>query len=278
MKHQKLWLALALSTLGAQAIAQTPPPTPAKSPETLCLVPAGQLIGKSVLGPSEDSRGEIGDIVVDAQSGQMHYAVLEVGGFIGIGEENRVVPWSSLQVQREPGDSNKLRVGTSLTAEQVKAAPKFKGDKAFDAETVRLVEASFGKDKMARPASATPTFVLTSALDEVKLAEASGADVGKVHSVILAPQEGRVAYAVIDTNKEAGGKDIAMPFKQLHYTITPEGALAATTKVQLDQLRSAPEFDSKDMKRMCSPQWIHELCTYYHCENCFPKARGSSTP
>jgi sporulation protein YlmC with PRC-barrel domain len=54
------------------------------------------LIGMEVRNRSDERLGEIKDLVVDLQSGKIAYAVLAVGGFLGVGEKLIAVPPSAL--------------------------------------------------------------------------------------------------------------------------------------------------------------------------------------
>jgi sporulation protein YlmC with PRC-barrel domain len=57
---------------------------------------ASKLIGKSVTNEQNQRIGEVNDIII-GKDGQT-YAVLEVGGFLGLGEKLVAVPYRSLQV------------------------------------------------------------------------------------------------------------------------------------------------------------------------------------
>jgi hypothetical protein len=41
--------------------------------------------------------GSIDDLMIDKQSGQVRYAVLEFGGFLGMGTDRYPLPWSMLK-------------------------------------------------------------------------------------------------------------------------------------------------------------------------------------
>jgi sporulation protein YlmC with PRC-barrel domain len=57
---------------------------------------ASKLIGKNVSNEQNQRIGEVNDIII-GKDGQT-YAVLEVGGFLGVGEKLVAVPYRSLQV------------------------------------------------------------------------------------------------------------------------------------------------------------------------------------
>ena len=80
---------------------------------------SADLIGTDVYGPDNKSVGEIDDVVVSPEN-KPSYALISYGGFLGMGQEQVVVPVSEIRVSAD----NYLFV--NLTAEQLKGAPKMK--------------------------------------------------------------------------------------------------------------------------------------------------------
>jgi sporulation protein YlmC with PRC-barrel domain len=58
---------------------------------------ATTIIGTVVKNPAGDSLGEIEEIMLDRSTGQVAYAVLSFGGFLGMGEKLFAVPWTSMR-------------------------------------------------------------------------------------------------------------------------------------------------------------------------------------
>lgn len=58
---------------------------------------ASHFIGAEVENTRGEVLGEIEDVVVDRADGSIAYAVLEVGGFWGLGETYYAMPWRALQ-------------------------------------------------------------------------------------------------------------------------------------------------------------------------------------
>ena len=79
-------------------------------------------IGKDVLNEAGDTIGEVEDIVTD-QSSNTVYAVVSVGGFLGIGDKNVLVPVDELNV----GAENVILMSQS-TEEDLKALPAYEDD------------------------------------------------------------------------------------------------------------------------------------------------------
>jgi sporulation protein YlmC with PRC-barrel domain len=79
---------LAISSTNSDAESHTPVPRR--------VVPASKVTGDRVRNPAGEDLGKIRDIVIDAATGQVAYAVLAFGGVLGMGEKLFAVPWRSL--------------------------------------------------------------------------------------------------------------------------------------------------------------------------------------
>ena len=60
---------------------------PAQARDKSGVLKASELIGMSVQGTDGKKLGEIKDLVIDPEEGGVEYAVLEFGGFVGIGDK-----------------------------------------------------------------------------------------------------------------------------------------------------------------------------------------------
>jgi sporulation protein YlmC with PRC-barrel domain len=83
---------------------------------------ADNLIGSAVYSPNEDNLGEVNDVVFD-QAGTIQGVVIDVGGFLGVGEKPVAVQYDALNVQKE--DNGDLRIVVNATQEQLEGAPAF---------------------------------------------------------------------------------------------------------------------------------------------------------
>ena len=84
------------------------------------LMGADTLIGDSVVNGSEESLGDIKEIMLDMHTGQVAYAVLSFGGFLGIGEKLFAVPWGALHL-----DTVNERFVLNVDKARLKNAPGF---------------------------------------------------------------------------------------------------------------------------------------------------------
>ena len=122
----------------AQATPATPPPPAAAAPKEQAKEPspppsvtvigardAHGILGRDVRGSANEDMGRIVDVIVD-RDGKVRAAVIDFGGFLGVGSRKIVVDWNALHFA---GVSNKSdSITLELTKEQVSAAPEYKED------------------------------------------------------------------------------------------------------------------------------------------------------
>ncbi|MGH8808456.1 MAG: PRC-barrel domain-containing protein [Noviherbaspirillum sp.] len=76
------------------------------------------LLGKTVVNDAKDKVGTIDDIIVTPDNAAS-YAIISVGGFVGIGKSDVAIPMKQIKLR----DGNLVLPGA--TKEAVKALPKF---------------------------------------------------------------------------------------------------------------------------------------------------------
>lgn len=103
---------------------------------------ASTLIGNDVYNRQEEDLGDIKEIMLDTQSGNVCYAVLSCGGFLGMGEKLFAVPWSALTL-----DTENKRFVLDVEADRLKNAPGFDKDRwpdMADAFWAQSIHSSYG--------------------------------------------------------------------------------------------------------------------------------------
>ncbi len=95
----------------------------------------------NVYNTAGDKLGSIDDLMIDKVSGQVRYAVLEFGGFLGMGTDRYPLPWNMLKY-----DVNREGYVVRLDKEQLEAAPKYQHDQApeFTSDYGRRVHNYYG--------------------------------------------------------------------------------------------------------------------------------------
>ena len=84
------------------------------------------VLGKQVRSAADENMGRIVDVVVD-RAGQVRAAVIDFGGFLGVGSRKIAVDWKALSFP--PPDDKAGRVTVELARDQVKAAPEYQEGK-----------------------------------------------------------------------------------------------------------------------------------------------------
>ncbi|MBO0347357.1 PRC-barrel domain-containing protein [Roseibium sp. CAU 1637] len=87
---------------------------------------ADELIGASVYDVAYNSVGEVGDVLLNAD-GQIEAAIVDAGGFLGLGEKEVAIDFSEVRIYREK-DGDDLYVKTSITEEALDNAPEYDED------------------------------------------------------------------------------------------------------------------------------------------------------
>lgn len=85
---------------------------------------AKDVIGMNVLSPSGEELGKVSDLIVDARSGQLVYAVVNAGGVLGVGGTSNAVPISALHYSTDRHESFTL----DLSRIEFQRAPVFSAD------------------------------------------------------------------------------------------------------------------------------------------------------
>ncbi len=108
-----------------QNATPTKEPAPPPSVTVIGARDAHGVLGRDVRSPADEDMGRIVDVIVD-RSGQVRAAVIDFGGFLGVGSRKIVVDWNALHFGRVASKSDSITL--ELTKEQVTAAPEYKED------------------------------------------------------------------------------------------------------------------------------------------------------
>jgi PRC-barrel domain len=81
------------------------------------------VLGRQVRSSAGEDMGRVVNVVVD-RDGQVRAAIIDFGGFLGVGNRKIAIDWNALHFP--PPDSKDSRITLDLTRDQVKAAPEYK--------------------------------------------------------------------------------------------------------------------------------------------------------
>lgn len=71
------------------------------SSTTRSVIAADRVEGTTVYNTAGEKLGSIDTLMIDKLSGQVRYAVLEFGGFLGMGTDRYPLPWTMLRYDTE---------------------------------------------------------------------------------------------------------------------------------------------------------------------------------
>jgi PRC-barrel domain len=138
------WIALAVAVTAASADndadkteppaanstppSTTNPPQPPATPEITVLAKheVEGVLGRDVRSAADEDMGRIVDVLVD-RAGQVRAAIIDFGGFLGVGSRKIAVDWGALHFP-EPGKPGQ-RITLELNRDQVNTAPEYKDGK-----------------------------------------------------------------------------------------------------------------------------------------------------
>jgi len=87
------------------------------------LISATTIMGDPVVNAAGDDLGKIEELMLGTTDGQVEYAVVSFGGFLGMGNKLFAVPWKKLQLQQD-----EHRFMLDVPRETLENAPGFDKD------------------------------------------------------------------------------------------------------------------------------------------------------
>jgi sporulation protein YlmC with PRC-barrel domain len=243
---------LSVSTI---ALAQTSPgpgtaPAPSAAPgiekQNRSVAPRemrlSKLIGADVNNTSAKDIGDVRDVVIDANSGRVHYLVLEYGGFLGMGEKLFAYPMTSFRV------ADRAALVLDVSEDRLRAAPGFDRKRwpDWNSEYRGSVDRFFG----ARgDAVQNARFVRGSQLLDAELRSKGGEDIGDVEDVVVDLSTGQVGYIVVEFDRGwfKSDKLVALPMRAFE-PVRERGTFASDLVLSIDKsrLQDAPTFSRDD--------------------------------
>jgi len=86
--------------------------------QTTRLISSSQVEGTPVYNLDGEKLGSVDSVMIDRESGQVVYAVMAFGGFLGLGEKRHPMPWKTMIY-----DKQREGYVVSLSREELEGAP-----------------------------------------------------------------------------------------------------------------------------------------------------------
>jgi sporulation protein YlmC with PRC-barrel domain len=220
------------------------------------------IIGRAVESHSGQELGHIEEVVIETATGDVAYAVLASGGFLGLGEQLRAIPWRALQL---PPEATSFRLG--MTAAQLQNAPGFDRKRWPDLEDRHwddTIQAYYGQPPYW--GKHLPTQAARETMEPVQwrlrryshivqstVMNTRGQRLGTITEVVINAAAGAMAYAVLSFDPLLGGdKLFAIPWRALRQSA---GLGTLTLDVDKEALQEAPGFDSEHWPQTADSRW-----------------------
>ena len=84
------------------------------------IMAASSFEGETVVNRQGETVGEIEEIMLDVRSGRVAYAVMSVGGFLGLGEKYFAIPWRAFTM-----DTDRKQFILDVDKARLESAPGF---------------------------------------------------------------------------------------------------------------------------------------------------------
>jgi len=228
---------------------------------------ASTLIGMTVRNEQGEKIGTVEDLVTNMQNGQITYAALGFGGFLGFGEKLFAIPLSQMKMEHQTNDTYFV---LNVAKEKLKAAPGFDKNHWPD-----LANANWSNDidKYYRHEEVTPNAAQTSPnmqtyrvskLRGMSVHNRQGESVGSIDDLVIDMTRVRINYAALGFGGVLGlgEKLFAVPFSQLTFNNTANETYFVLN-VTKEQLKAAPGFDKEHWPDLGDPNWSRDIDRHY---------------
>ena len=107
------------------------------------IISSDKVEGTDVYDTAGDKLGSVDELMIDKRSGQVRYAVLEFGGFLGMGTDRYPLPWNMLKYDTEKGG-----YVVPLDKAKLEGAPRYHEDDmpAYTTDYGKRVNSHYGID------------------------------------------------------------------------------------------------------------------------------------
>ncbi len=217
---------------------------------------ASTLIGKDVKNSKGESLGEIKDLIIDVTNERVYYAVLEFGGFLGLGEKLFAYP---VRVFKQAADGDDLIL--NIDQAKLKAAPGFARDNWPDWMSYRSKVDRYYGQTVALKAMPNQKLRRASELIGKDVNDRRGEDVGEIEDIVVNMGNGRIHYAVLDFDKSWNLDDklLAVPMRAFTFPADREDLVMNVDKSRLD---TKVAFDENRWPDLNDPKFLVDVDRY----------------
>lgn len=222
---------------------------------------AGQIIGGFVKNKEGNFLGSIRDLMIDPQNGGVAFAVLSLGGSIGIPMKFAAVPFGALT----PAETKRTYI-LDASWEKIKMAPSFNrnewpevADRKWETDIYRYYGITPPWGETLEPTAEKSASLNTyHQVVGVSIRDPEGEKLGTIRE-ILVDSQGHVPFAIIAHGGYfgIGAKLVAVPFRVLSFDQKERRFVIHSTR---EKLESAPAFKGSDLGNR---EWAEEVYRFF---------------
>ena len=241
-------LALALFAVAA--------PPQASAAETPKIIRASTVVGSKVFDQKGNKIGDIKDVLFDEDGGGCPFGVLDLGGYLGIGDKLSAVPWQHIK------QSDQASPGYVLDADKAKLVGGMNFDDGSypktDSAWLEKADAYYG---MKAPGD--KKLVRASKAMNAELYDEKGDKIGTISDLLINPNTGVVGYAIANVGDSVGkkGQMTTIPWKLIRQS--PQATTGYVVNVSKAKLESAAFFSSENQPDYNDESWNNKAADYW---------------
>ncbi len=232
---------------------------------------ASKMIGMNVKNAEGENLGEIKDLIVDVANARVYYAVLEFGGFLGLGEKLFAYPVRAFRIAADLDD-----LVLNVDDAKLKAAPGFARDNWPDWATYRSDVDRYHGATISLKSMPGQKLRRASELIGKDVNDRSGNDVGEIEDIVVNMGNGRIQYAVLEFDRSWNLNDtlLAVPMRAFTYPGDRDELVMNVDKSRLDTKRV---FDKNRWPDLNDPKYVVDVDRYLVTVVTTAPAKGSAS-
>jgi sporulation protein YlmC with PRC-barrel domain len=232
---------------------------------------ASNLIGRDVQNRQGQDLGDVEDVLVNINSGEVEYAVLSFGGFLGMGDKLFAFPLEAFDRSQDRDhlvlaiDQNRLENAPGFDRDNW---PNYEGGDTSFFDSVRNFFGGSNQNAKQQQAQAQGqqqrSMMRVSDLNGKDVQDRNGRDVGEVKDVVLNIREGKVEYVVLDVDRGWTQSDRLLPVSLDVVNAPRERGNDLVLAMERDRLDISRGFDSNKWPDVNAPSFRRNTESYFN--------------
>jgi sporulation protein YlmC with PRC-barrel domain len=239
---------------------------------------ASQIIGMPVRNRTGKDLGKIDDLVIDFKTGEIRYAALSFGGFLGLGTKLFAIPWNEMKfVFGDPNNKNDRHFLYEVTQQQLENAPGFDSSKWPNVADPKFAAEIDKHYNVRRPSNAPvqyETVFRASKMKGIKARDNKNNEFGSLDEIVIDITAGKAMYFVLTpaSGYNLDNKLVVAPLSACTLTHAQDQTFLVLA-LNKEGFQGAPNFEKDRWPNMADRKWRTDVDQYYERTAQKPAAR-----